>query len=147
MGLNTSPGYAQAQMEEVLRGIGDNKCYIDDIGIFSTSWDCHLATVDEVLRWRGKWIHHKSSQVQMSRQGNRLARLLANSYWVETLLEKGRGNSEDEASHERDWTSYVPRDGNVLSWHVAKAFAYLGPIHKIGWSDEGGKNWLDAWIK
>ena len=50
MGLKTSPGYAQAQMEEVLWGIADTECYIDNIGIFSTSWKQHLATVDEVLR-------------------------------------------------------------------------------------------------
>ncbi|MCP4745045.1 MAG: hypothetical protein GY874_02735 [Desulfobacteraceae bacterium] len=50
MGLKTSPGYAQARMEEVLRGIAETECYINDIGIFSTSWNQHLATVDEVLR-------------------------------------------------------------------------------------------------
>ena len=50
MGLKNSPGYAQAWMEEVLRGIQDTECYIDNIGIFSTSWKYHLATVDKVLR-------------------------------------------------------------------------------------------------
>jgi hypothetical protein len=49
MGLKTSPGYAQARMEEVLQGIEDTECYIDDIGVFSTSWKSHLATLDEVL--------------------------------------------------------------------------------------------------
>ena len=37
MGLKTSPRYAQAKMDEVLQGIDDTKCYIDDIGIFSMS--------------------------------------------------------------------------------------------------------------
>ena len=50
MGLKTSPGYAQGQMEEVLRGIGDTKCYINNIDIFFTSWEYHLATVGDVLR-------------------------------------------------------------------------------------------------
>jgi hypothetical protein len=49
MGLKTSPGYAQARMEEVLRDIEDTECYIDDIGVFSTSWKNHLATLDNVL--------------------------------------------------------------------------------------------------
>ncbi len=49
MGLKISPGYAQARMEEVLRGIDDVDCYIDDIGLFSTSWENHLSVLDEVL--------------------------------------------------------------------------------------------------
>ena len=50
MGLKISPGYAQARMKEVLRGIEDQDCYIDDIGIFSTSWESHLDTLREVLK-------------------------------------------------------------------------------------------------
>ncbi len=50
MGLKTSPGYEQAQMEEVLQGIEDTKFYMNDIGIFSTNWRCHIAMVDEVVR-------------------------------------------------------------------------------------------------
>ena len=49
MGLKISPGYAQARMEEVLRGIDEIECYIDDIGVFSSSWEHHLAVLGEVL--------------------------------------------------------------------------------------------------
>ncbi len=49
MGLETSPGYAQAQLEEVLQGITDTECYIDNIGIFYTSWKHHLATMYNIL--------------------------------------------------------------------------------------------------
>ena len=75
----------------------------------------------------------------MDCQGNQLARLLANSYWLKTLVEEGQVNFEDEASQKCNRTSYVPGDGNVLLRHVAKSFSHLGPIHKIGWFEEGGK--------
>ena len=42
MGLVNSPGFAQSRMEEVLRRVKDTEIYIDDIGIFSNSWDNHL---------------------------------------------------------------------------------------------------------
>ncbi len=80
----------------------------------------------------------------MGRQGNRLAWLLDNSYWIETMVEKGLGDPENEASHECDRTAYVSTDGNVLSGHVAKVFTRFGTIHKIGLFEEGGKNQLDA---
>ena len=46
MGLKISPGYAQARMEEVLRGIDDIECYIDDIGVFSNRWQKHLTVLN-----------------------------------------------------------------------------------------------------
>ena len=49
MGLKISPGYAQARMEEVLRGIDEVECYIDDIGVFSDNWQKHLAVLSTVL--------------------------------------------------------------------------------------------------
>ncbi|KAL7549968.1 hypothetical protein ACHAWF_013220 [Thalassiosira exigua] len=49
MGLKISPGYAQARMEEILRGIDEIECYIDDIGIFTTTWEQHVAVLGEVL--------------------------------------------------------------------------------------------------
>ena len=50
MGLCNSPGFAQARMEEVLRGIIDADVYIDDIGVFSKDWDSHLSVLGEVLQ-------------------------------------------------------------------------------------------------
>ena len=50
MGLKISPGYAQARMEEVLRGLDDVECYIDDIGVFSTAWEGHMSTLGNVLQ-------------------------------------------------------------------------------------------------
>ena len=49
MGLVNSPVFAQARMEEDLRRIGDTKVYIDDIGIFSSSWDNHITKLDRIL--------------------------------------------------------------------------------------------------
>ena len=49
MGLKISPGYAQARMEEVLRGIDEMDVYIDDIGIFTSNWNRHIEVLGEVL--------------------------------------------------------------------------------------------------
>ena len=49
IGFVNSPAFAQSRMEEVLRGVEDTKIYIDDIGIFSNSWDNHLKRLDTVL--------------------------------------------------------------------------------------------------
>ena len=49
MGLKISPGYAQAHMEEVLRGIDEMDVYIDDIGVFTTDWARHIEVLSEVL--------------------------------------------------------------------------------------------------
>jgi hypothetical protein len=49
MGLRNSPSVAQSAIEEVLRDIPGICAYIDDIAIWSQSWDEHLATLSEVF--------------------------------------------------------------------------------------------------
>ena len=49
MGVLTSPDFAQKQMENLLGHLSDIKVYINDIGIFSDSWDDHVASLRRVL--------------------------------------------------------------------------------------------------
>ena len=50
MGLKCSPDIAQSVMENVLAGIDAADVYIDDVGVFSSSWQHHLDSLDTVLR-------------------------------------------------------------------------------------------------
>ncbi|KAL7551584.1 hypothetical protein ACHAWF_014769 [Thalassiosira exigua] len=47
MGLKISPVYAQVRIEEILRGIEEIECYIDDIGVFTTTWEQHVVVLTE----------------------------------------------------------------------------------------------------
>ncbi len=49
MGLANTPSFAQAKMEQTLADVPDVDCYIDDVGIFSKTWEEHLLTLSKVL--------------------------------------------------------------------------------------------------
>lgn len=49
MGLKPAPDFAQAIIERVLDGL-ETDSYIDDIGLFNTDFDAHLAHIDRVLK-------------------------------------------------------------------------------------------------
>ena len=49
MEVSESPDIATANMHLVLDGIKDIKFYMDDIGVFSSSWDDHLSLLSRVL--------------------------------------------------------------------------------------------------
>jgi hypothetical protein len=50
MGLNCSPDFAQEVMENIFRNVAEVEVYIDDICIFSDSWEQHLAVLCIVLQ-------------------------------------------------------------------------------------------------
>jgi len=50
MGVNQSPDIAQEIMETVLHDIPDCEVYLDDVGIFSNSWEEHLQVLEQVLQ-------------------------------------------------------------------------------------------------
>ncbi len=49
MGLKCAPDFAQQIMEQVLCGLDNVFVYLDDIGVFSKSWEEHLLTIEQVL--------------------------------------------------------------------------------------------------
>ncbi len=49
MGLKCAPDFVQQIMEQVLHGLDNVFVYLDDIGIFSKTWEEHLLTVERVL--------------------------------------------------------------------------------------------------
>ena len=50
MGIKVSQDILQVVMEDVIRGLSDVELYIDDIGIFSNSYDEHMRATEEVLK-------------------------------------------------------------------------------------------------
>jgi hypothetical protein len=50
MGLKCSPDFTQEVMENIFRDVAEVEVYIDDIGIFSDSWEQHLAILCIVLQ-------------------------------------------------------------------------------------------------
>ena len=50
MGFLNSPLWAQGAMDELLSHPPDVEVCIDDVGIFSSNFEEHLETVDEVLQ-------------------------------------------------------------------------------------------------
>ncbi len=50
MGLKCSPDFAQEVMINIFRDVAEVKVYIDDIGIFSDSWEQQLAVLCIVLQ-------------------------------------------------------------------------------------------------
>ena len=50
MGLTASPGFAKSQMEEILHNIEEASIYIDDIGVFTDTWERHIEVVGRVLK-------------------------------------------------------------------------------------------------
>ncbi len=45
MGLKCSPYFAQEVIENIFRDVAEVEVYIDDIGVFSDSWEQHLAVL------------------------------------------------------------------------------------------------------
>ena len=50
MGLKCSPDFAQEVMEGIFSDMEDVDVYIDDVGVFSNSWEEHVKVLDTVLQ-------------------------------------------------------------------------------------------------
>ena len=49
MGLKCSPEFSQAAMEKLLSVIEECEICIDDVGIFTNSWENHIKALDVIL--------------------------------------------------------------------------------------------------
>ena len=49
MGVSCAPDIAQEMIERTLDGIDDTEAYINDIAVFSNSWEEHIQTLRQVL--------------------------------------------------------------------------------------------------
>ena len=50
MGVSNSPDCAQEIMEDIFRDFDDTDVCLDDVGVFSNSWQDHLHSLERVLR-------------------------------------------------------------------------------------------------
>ena len=50
MGLKCSPDFAQEVMENIFRDISETEVYIDDIGVFTNTWEEHMKVLRIVLK-------------------------------------------------------------------------------------------------
>lgn len=50
MGLAPAPNFCQEIMEQLFRDIKDCDVFIDDIGVFSDSWESHLDVLNKILK-------------------------------------------------------------------------------------------------
>jgi hypothetical protein len=50
MGLECSPDFAQEVMENILRDISEAEVYIDDIGVFTKTWEEYMRVLRIVLQ-------------------------------------------------------------------------------------------------
>ena len=59
MGIKCTPDFAQAAMENMLRGIDNADVYIDDADAFSDDWKINIKLLDEFLhRIVREWHHY-----------------------------------------------------------------------------------------
>ena len=94
MGINQAPYIAQEMMERTLKNIADDlEIYIDDIGIFSESWDDHLIILDKVCkRLEDKVFSVNPLKCEFFSQGIRLPRTLADPQRRKTFKEEDPRN-------------------------------------------------------
>ena len=50
MGLAPAPDFCQEIMEQLLRDIEECDVFIDDVGVFSNSWEAHLNVLNKILK-------------------------------------------------------------------------------------------------
>jgi hypothetical protein len=47
MGISNAPDIAQEIMDDLFRDVNQVDCYLDDVGVFDSSWDAHLRSLEK----------------------------------------------------------------------------------------------------
>jgi hypothetical protein len=50
MGISNAPNIAQEIMDDLFHDVAQVDCYLNNVGVFDTSWDAHLRSLELVLQ-------------------------------------------------------------------------------------------------
>jgi hypothetical protein len=129
MGLKCSPDFAQNVMENIFRNVAEVEIFIDDIGVFSDSWEQHLAVlciVHQKLQENGLTVNQLKCELSV-KETDWLG------YWLTPTGSKpwkqNLGSAQNAASKIPQTITWFYWNGQLLQGCVATQVAYFSITH------------------